>query len=280
MTDIDFTRDMTPEEIALAKEAGAIAARQLKGQTMLDGLKVGEQLLHGRQIVLKKYGLNSPRGRSYGAYFQAWKRQFGFPVDFANSDEEKKVLAYFDDAIVCAAHRNIAEEIMYQEDARWRANNGVSGLARRVRNVLRDKERERSGDEGEAEANEKPKTKSRDEINDELREEASKLRIELMQEQIEHGRTKQNRAEILRDPLSHYQGDAAEAANRLFENRNRAERIMRALATLFGLALVPADTVAPGAVEAIAEHTRAIRKQARIAARSSMGKKGLAKAKV
>jgi hypothetical protein len=42
-------------------------------QSLLKGLKIGEQLLKGRLLILKKYDLRRPMGQPYGQYFRGWK---------------------------------------------------------------------------------------------------------------------------------------------------------------------------------------------------------------
>jgi hypothetical protein len=79
MADIDFAKDMTADEVASAKEAGALAAKHLHGHSLLEGLKIGDVLLHARLLVCERYGVQ-PRGQPYGNLLAAWKAQFGFPI--------------------------------------------------------------------------------------------------------------------------------------------------------------------------------------------------------
>jgi hypothetical protein len=138
MTDIDFTKDMTPDEVAAAKEAGALAAKHLHGHSLLEGLKIGDVLLRGRQLVCDRYGVQ-PRGQPYGNLFAAWKAQFGFPI-FNDPDQRRHADAFFDEAIFCARHRDLANEIISGESPKWRANSGVSAVTKRIRAKLRERE--------------------------------------------------------------------------------------------------------------------------------------------
>jgi hypothetical protein len=263
MTDVDFTRDMTAEEIAAAQEAGALATEQLSGQSLLKGLKVGEQLLFGRLLVLKKYGLNAPRGQPYGMYFAAWKAQFGFPIRFNSLDDEKEAKAYFDDAIVCARNRPLAEQIITELGPKWRANNGVSALSRRIRDILRDREKKAANDE---EVDDKPKRKSQSEIIDDLRAEAHQLRMDLMGEKRAHETTKRERNDAYVNPLMVWQTNAEDAAIRLFhDNAARAQAIMRAL-----MSLMPDDAAVAAAELASRVGDGVLRKEARREARKAV----------
>jgi hypothetical protein len=227
MTEIDFTRDMTTDEVAAAREAGALAAEQLSGQSLLKGLKVGDMLLFGRRLILRKYGLKAPMGQPYGQYFRSWKAQFGFPVEFDNLDEEKQVKAYFDDAILCASHRGLAEEIIYQLGPKWRANNGVSALARRIRDILRDREK-KAAEGGEDDKDDKDMTKTRRKTKDEIeaatREEMLRLRTELVKEKADHAKTAHNRDEILRNPLHYMPGDVVMAVQTMVRENEQGAR--------------------------------------------------------
>jgi hypothetical protein len=211
MTDIDFTRDMTAEEIAAAREAGALATEQLSGQSLLKGLKIGEQLVKGRLLILKKYNLNRPMGQPYGQYFRAWKAQFGFPVEFANLDEEKQVKAYFDDAILCASHRDLAEEIVYQLGPKWRANNGVSALARRIRDILRD--RDKKAEEG-VEDDEEDLTKTRRKTKDEIEADTTKTLTDLRSTIVN----------LKANPFPWWDGSPEEGARSMYEDRGDGRR--------------------------------------------------------
>jgi hypothetical protein len=227
MDEIDFTKDMTTEEIAAAKEAGALAAEQLSGQTLLKGLKVGEQLVFGRKLILHKYGLKAPRGQPYGQYFQTWKVQFGFPVEFENLDHEKQVKAYFDDAILCASQRDLAEEIVYQLGPKWRANNGVSALARRIRDILRDRKgKAKAGVEDDGEDMTKTRRKTGEEIVADAQKELAELRAAVV-------RLKDN-------PFPWWTGSPEAGARSMYEDRGdgrradgRARSLLLALAREF-----------------------------------------------
>ena len=135
---IDFTKDMTADEAATAKEAGALAAKYLHGHSLLDGLKIGDVLLRGRLLVCERYGVQ-PRGQPYGNLFASWKAQFGFPI-FNDPDQRRHADAVCDEAIFCAKHRDLANEIISGESPKWRANNGVSAVAKRIRAKLRERE--------------------------------------------------------------------------------------------------------------------------------------------
>ena len=101
-------------------------------------MKIGDVLLRGRQLVCDWYGVQ-PRGQPYGNLFAAWKAQFGFPI-FNYPDQKRHADAFFDEAIFCARHRDLANEIISGESPKWRANNGVSAVAKRIRAKLRERE--------------------------------------------------------------------------------------------------------------------------------------------
>jgi hypothetical protein len=136
MTELDFEKEMTEAEVAAAREAGELAARRQRGGSLLDDLKIGDMLLFGRNFILNKYHLTAPRGQPYGAYFAAWKRQMNFPA-YNDPVAAKAANALYDEAIFCASHRELANEIIASESVKWRANSGVSGLAKRIRTRLR-----------------------------------------------------------------------------------------------------------------------------------------------
>jgi hypothetical protein len=71
--------------------------------------------------------------------FAAWKGQFGFPI-FNDSDQRRLADAFYDEAIFCARHSDLASEIISGESPKWRANNGVSAVAKRIRAKLRERE--------------------------------------------------------------------------------------------------------------------------------------------
>lgn len=139
MTDLDFSRELTPEEIERAKRAGKLAQDSLSGHRLYESLDIGEVLLKGRAIALARSGASTPRqgGRPYAEVFAAFKQTFGFPT-YNDPKDQKRADAFYDDAIYCAQHRQFVDEIINKMDPRWRANVGVSGLAKRVRAKVRE----------------------------------------------------------------------------------------------------------------------------------------------
>ena len=133
MTDFDFTHEMTVEQIRLAKAAGKLARHHASGGKLYESLTVGESLLVGRDVAMKMSGSNQPRGKQYSLRFQAWKAKFGF---IATDTGARIPDSWLDECILCAQHRTLSDEIIASLPPATRANLGVSGLSKRVRQRL------------------------------------------------------------------------------------------------------------------------------------------------
>jgi hypothetical protein len=133
MDDFDFTTTMTPEQIKLAKAAGKLARHHASGGKLYESLTVGESLLVGRDVAMKMSGSNRPHGKQYSIAFQAWKSKFGF---VATDTGARIPQSWLDECIVCAQHRSLSDEIIASLPPATRANLGVSGLSKRVRQRL------------------------------------------------------------------------------------------------------------------------------------------------
>ena len=129
MSGFNFNDLMSPDQIELAHEASAIAHDQIKGANLYKALKVGEAILIGSTAAMEASGSNRDNGYLYARAFKAWKAQFGF---------DTVPPTYLDDCKVCAKHRTISDEIIAGLKPGRRANIGVSGLAKRVRQKLRE----------------------------------------------------------------------------------------------------------------------------------------------
>jgi hypothetical protein len=124
--------DMTDEQIKLAYEAGLLATSHLKGGKLDEGMKIGEALLVGRNAAMTVAGTNKPQGKNYSKALYDWKRHFNFPTG-------KESEAFYDEAIVCAQNRVISDQIIASLSIKQRAELGVFGLAKRVRDQLKPK---------------------------------------------------------------------------------------------------------------------------------------------
>jgi hypothetical protein len=122
---------MTDEQVKLAREAGRLATRHLTAIKLYEGIRIGDSLLTGRAAAMKAANTNQPIGKPYALAFAEWKSAFKFPT---GKDAER----FYDEAIVCAQHRQIAETIISALDAKQKAELGVFGLAKRVRTKLRE----------------------------------------------------------------------------------------------------------------------------------------------
>lgn len=134
MAGVDFSTLMTPDEVALARKASETVASYMSGEKLKaklhDALEIGDVLLGGSYEAMRAVGANQPLGKPYNMAFAKWKREFGFDV---TPTGEKVPLAFLADCIVCARHRDIANDIIASLDANQRINVGISGLAKRVR---------------------------------------------------------------------------------------------------------------------------------------------------
>jgi hypothetical protein len=117
---------MTDDEIREAKWASREVAKHLDGVKLLDGLRIGETLLKGRNYAMKAAGINKPQGKAYAEAFREWKKAFKFR-------EGKEAENYYDATIVCAQHHTIANEIVSQLSVKQKSEMGMFGLAKRVR---------------------------------------------------------------------------------------------------------------------------------------------------
>jgi hypothetical protein len=130
MTNVDYSKYMSPEQIERAKKVREEALKDLKGARLYMALDVGEILLTGRTVAMNVSGSNTPRGWHYAQEFLKWKAHFGFDK---MDDGKPFPSTYLDDCIVCAANRTVSDTIIAELDPNIRANMGVSGLAKRVR---------------------------------------------------------------------------------------------------------------------------------------------------
>jgi hypothetical protein len=127
--------EMTDDEVREAKWASREVAKHLDGVKLLDGLRIGETLMKGRHYAMKAAGINKPQGKAYAEAFREWKKAFKFR-------EGKEAENYYDAAIVCAQHRTIASEIVNLLNVKQKTEMGMFGLAKRVRNKVRELEGE------------------------------------------------------------------------------------------------------------------------------------------
>jgi hypothetical protein len=234
MTDVDFTKDMTAEEVAAAREAGAYARKRLSGGTLLEDLKMGEQLLMGSALVMKKYDLKVDRGQPYNNLFASWRRQFGFP-ESNDPDEQKGIDDLYVDAKYCAKHIEAAREIIAAEPPKWRASVGVGAVAKRVRERFKAERAaalKEAAPDAEADAGKEPREKK---VSAEVRLQGdnAQLRTDLIAERAAHAKTKRDLDAALRNPLMHWQVSPNEAAVRLHgDSPARGRLIMAALIAL------------------------------------------------
>jgi hypothetical protein len=186
--------DMTDEQVKAAKEAGRLAARHLSGNKLNEGLTIGESLLVGRAAAMKVAKLNAPNGRAYADAFAKWKRTYKFP-------EGKEAEAFYDDCIVCAQHREVAETIIAGLAVKVKAGMGMSGLAKRVRARLRE-------DVDGPPPTRPPRQANAEEMR--LSKDNAELRTALVQ-------TKAN-------PFPFWNGSPTEASRSMFEDRGDGRR--------------------------------------------------------
>jgi hypothetical protein len=230
---------------------------------------IADGLMIGRQKSMRVAGTQEPKGKGYNIAFSRWMdpRPWARLLDPPTRN----------DLFWCFEHRSEIE--LYRdglpEHERVKKNHPTH-MKRAYLAERRKEEAEREGvdeDKSERERLGGPDTTA-------LREELAKLRGDLIAERDEHGKTRRQRDEAYNNPLHVWQTNSEDAALKLFhDNEQRAEAIMRALATLFGFVLVPAsaaDKLASGAdaraiIEEIAEQNRALREAAR-AARSHKAK--------
>jgi hypothetical protein len=138
MDEIDFNTFMTKEQVELCEEASGLMRMHMSKQRLEEGLKIGVALLHGRRACMEATGVKKPNGAVYNRAFAEWKHKFGFDTLGTN---EAVPPTYLKDCLVCAAERDIAENIISSLDPKQRANMGPSGLAARIRKELKvDKE--------------------------------------------------------------------------------------------------------------------------------------------
>lgn len=131
MTDINFEQEMTSEQVQLAQEAGKLAHDHVQGVRLYEGLKIGESLLVGRDVAMRLAHVNAPIGRAYADHLLRWKMRFGFPTDPAFN-------SFCDAAIYCAQNRSIADEVIASLPVKRRAELGIQGLVKRVRERVRE----------------------------------------------------------------------------------------------------------------------------------------------
>jgi hypothetical protein len=156
--------DMTDEQVKLAREAGRLATRHLTAIKLYEGIRIGESLLTGRAAAMKAANTNRPIGKPYALAFVEWKSAFKFPT---GKDAER----FYDEAIVCAQHRQIAETIISALDGKQKAEMGVFGLAKRVRAKLREFE-------GTPKRSRKPRAARDDQFDGRLRDVEERQRSE------------------------------------------------------------------------------------------------------
>jgi hypothetical protein len=180
--------DMTDEQVKLARAAGKLATRHLNAIKLYEGISIGESLLTGRAAAMKAAKTNQPRGKQYALAFAEWKSAFKFPP---GKDAER----FYDEAIVCAQHRQIAETIISALDVKQKASLGEFGLAKRVRTKLAE------FDGTPAKKPRKPRAAREDEFDGRLRDVEERQRSE--------------------EPLSYWETDP-DAIGRVMARRNRA----------------------------------------------------------
>ncbi len=96
-------------------------------QQIEEAFTVGAGLLIGRATCKLAANTDKPRGRPYFEAFGKWKKAFGY---VSTGDMST---AYFDDCLVIAEHREIAEQIIAEAPEDERFGFGVSTLAKRTR---------------------------------------------------------------------------------------------------------------------------------------------------
>jgi hypothetical protein len=223
---------MTVAEVAAANEAGAYSRKRVSGGTLLEDLKLGEVLLFGSNLVVKKYGLPIDRGQPYNNLFAAWKLQFGFPSS-NDPAEQKQIDDFHVDAKYCAKHIEIAREIIAAEPPKWRASVGVGAVAKRLRERFKAERAKTEGESDDKAKSKWPKTESADAREERLRGENGSLRSDLITERAAHAKTQRALDDALRNPLAFWQVSANEAAIRLHqEYPDRGRVIMAALIAL------------------------------------------------
>lgn len=126
-----FQFDMSDEQIKEAKQCVRLVKAHLGGVKLYEGLRIGSILLVGRATAMKSAGTNNPMGRGYNEAFRDWKKGFGFP-------ESKEASSFYDHAIICAQHRDLADAIIAELSVKQREEIGVFGLATRVKAKVRE----------------------------------------------------------------------------------------------------------------------------------------------
>jgi hypothetical protein len=139
MAEIDHSALMTPDEIVRTRKASELVGAYVSGEKLKaklhDALEIGDVLLAGSHEAMKAARTNQPLGKPYNMAFARWKIEFGFKVTREGEKVPKDFLA---DCIVCARHRDMANDIIGALDANQRISVGISGLAKRVRNRLNE----------------------------------------------------------------------------------------------------------------------------------------------
>jgi hypothetical protein len=121
--------DMTDDEVKRAEAAAKLVIGLAKAEQLSNGLEIGAQLLRGRAFAMKAAGVNKPMGRAYAEAFAEWKKAFGFP-------DGKEHAVLYSNAIVCAEHRVLADEIIADLSLKQKMDMGIFGLASRVRKMV------------------------------------------------------------------------------------------------------------------------------------------------
>jgi hypothetical protein len=124
---VDFSTLMTVDQIALVHQASGIAKDYLKGAKLNEMLLVGEALMIGRSTVLRSTG-GEPKGAMYARTFADWKAQYGFA---------SMPKSFIKDCMTVAERRTMTDEIVAGLRPEERANFGPAGLAKRVRQQLK-----------------------------------------------------------------------------------------------------------------------------------------------
>jgi hypothetical protein len=191
-TDNEF--EMTDEQIKLARAAGRLATKHLSAVKLYESLQIGESLLVGRAAAMKAARVNTPFGRPYVEAFGRWKKLYRFP-------DGKEAANFFDQCIVCAENRDLANSIIAGLGVKDKARLGVWGLAKRIRDRLRE----------EVEGPPAPRK---------LREENA----ELVRSQQETAKARADVIKLRANPFPFWTGSAAEASRSIFEDRGDGRR--------------------------------------------------------
>jgi hypothetical protein len=200
---------------------------------------IADGLMLGRNDAMKRANAQEPKGKGYAQTFSRWMATRHWARDLDPPTRN--------DLFWCAERRSEVEAWRDDLEPQERAKkNHPTHMKRAYLKAHQPPKVEE--EEGE---DKKRKEKSDDTA---LRDELFQMRGQLAQEREDHRKTKRDRDEAYRNPLTVWQANAQEAATKLVhDNRPRAEAVLRALATLLGFAVVPEKSAiaeAQAAVEA------------------------------